>query len=196
MYEVEVKLRADHEAVRARLDALDADRERTVEQVDSYYDAPHRSFAETDEALRVRRVTDLAAADADGVGDGGTDTTEAAGTTAARVTYKGPLVDDRSKSRLEHETGVDDAGTMADVLEALGFSPAATVEKRRTVYGLDDVTVVLDDVAGLGEFVEVELESEDVDAARERCFDVVRDLGLDPEAGIRTSYLELLLDGK
>jgi adenylate cyclase class 2 len=196
MYEVEVKLRADHEAVRARLDALGADRERTVEQVDSYYDAPHRSFAETDEALRIRRVTDLAAADADGAGDASTGTAGAAGERAARVTYKGPLVDDRSKSRLEHETGVDDGGTMADVLEALGFSPAATVEKRRTVYGLDDVTVVLDDVAGLGEFVEVELESEDVDSARERCFDVVRDLGLDPEAGIRTSYLELLLDGE
>ena len=56
MYEVEIKLRADHGAVRARLDEVGAERIGRVEQADTYYDAPHRSFAETDEALRVRRT--------------------------------------------------------------------------------------------------------------------------------------------
>lgn len=191
MYEVEVKLRADHATLRDRLAALGARHERTVEQVDRYYDAPHRRFAETDEALRIRRVTRL---------DGSTDERDAgrreaaeAGATETRVTYKGPLVDDASKSRVEHETGVDDGETLAGVLDALGFAPAATVEKRREVYSVEDVAVVLDDVTGLGRFVEVELESADVDVARERCFEVVRELGLDPRDGIRTSYLELLL---
>ena len=186
MYEVEVKLRADHAALRDRLDALGARHQRTVEQVDSYYDAPHREFARTDEALRIRRVTRL---DDSAGGDGGDDPP-----TETRITYKGPLVDDASKSRVEHETGVDDGETLADVLDALGFAPAATVEKRREEYSVDGVAVVLDDVSDLGQFVEVELESEDVDAARERCFDVVRDLGLNPDDGVRTSYLELLLD--
>jgi adenylate cyclase class 2 len=181
MYEVEVKLRADHGSVRERLEALGARAETTVEQVDRYYDAPHREFAETDEALRLRRVTRP--------GDG-----DEAGGTETRVTYKGPLVDDVSKTRVEHETTVVDGETMADVLDALGFTPAATVEKRREVYSLDGLTVVLDDVTDLGTFVEVELESEDVEAARERCFRVVRDLGLDPDDGIRTSYLGMLLD--
>ncbi|MFC5973139.1 class IV adenylate cyclase [Halomarina salina] len=194
MYEVEVKLRADHAPLRERLDSLDADHERTVEQVDSYYDAPHREFATTDEALRIRRVTQV-----DG-GNGPDDATSSRGesendATEARVTYKGPLVDDASKTRVEHETGVDDGETLADVLDALGFEPAATVEKRREEYTVGEVTVVLDDVTGLGEFVEVELESEAIDAARDRCFEVVRRLGLDPDDGIRTSYLELLLDG-
>ena len=193
MYEVEVKLRADHDRLRARLDALGAARERTVEQVDSYYDAPHREFAETDEALRIRRVTRLD--DSDGGHSNGGSAAGGDRSTAARVTYKGPLVDDASKSRVEHETGVGDGETFADVLDALGFAPVATVEKLREEYSVGGVEVVLDDVTGLGEFVEVELESEDVDAARERCFEVARELGLDPDDGIRTSYLELLLDG-
>ncbi|MFD1515375.1 class IV adenylate cyclase [Halomarina rubra] len=179
MYEVEVKLRAEHAALADRLAALGATHDRTVEQRDTYYDAPHREFAETDEALRIRRVTRL---------DGPEEPPE------CRVTYKGPLVDDTTKTRVEHETGVEDGETMGEVLDALGFDPAVTVEKRREQYAFDGVTVVLDDVTGLGQFVEVELESEDVDAARERCFEVVRELGLDPGDGIRTSYLGLLLE--
>ncbi|GAB3679465.1 class IV adenylate cyclase [Salinarchaeum chitinilyticum] len=54
MYEVEVKVEADHDAIRERLPA-EAEPLGTVEQVDTYYDAPHRDFAETDEALRLRR---------------------------------------------------------------------------------------------------------------------------------------------
>ena len=57
MYEVELKLRADHEAVRAALDDAGASADVRVRQVDTYYDAPHRDFAETDEALRLRRET-------------------------------------------------------------------------------------------------------------------------------------------
>ncbi|WP_254544370.1 class IV adenylate cyclase [Halomarina pelagica] len=175
MYEVEVKLPADHERVRRRLDELGAAHEATVEQRDTYYDAPHRSFSETDEALRIRRVRR----------DGETD---------ARVTYKGPLVDDASKTREEVETGVEDVDAMARVLDRLGFDPVATVEKRREVYALDGYTVVLDAVEGLGEFVEVERESAEIDAAREGAFDLCRDLDLDPDDQIRASYLELLLE--
>ena len=175
MYEVEVKVRADHDAVRGALAAVGAEPGETVEQADTYYDAPHREFAETDEALRVRRVS-------------------ADGETEARVTYKGPKVDAKSKTREEIETGVADGDDAAAICEALGFSPAATVEKTRTYYALADYTVVLDDVDGLGEFVEVETESADVEAAREGAFKVLRSLGLDPGEQVRTSYLGLLIE--
>ena len=55
MYEVELKVRAPHGPVRERLAAVDAEPLGAVEQVDIYYDHPVRSFAETDEALRIRR---------------------------------------------------------------------------------------------------------------------------------------------
>ncbi|KTG11287.1 adenylate cyclase [Haloprofundus marisrubri] len=183
MYEVELKVRADHDDVRERLAALDAEELGGVAQADTYYDAPHRDFAETDEAFRIRRErrTD-AMADEDAA-------------ETAKVTYKGPLVEAESKTREEFETGVDDGETMAGVLEGLGFEPAAVVEKQREYFRVDEYTVVLDDVDGLGEFVEVEREAEEseVESVREGATAVLRELGLDPDDQIRTSYLGLLL---
>ena len=115
------------------------------------------------------------------------------GETAAKVTYKGPLVDAASKTREEHETTVAEGDELHAVLEGVGFRPAATVEKDREVWTLDGYTVALDSVDGLGEFVEVELESDDVEAAREGAFEVVRALGLDPDEQVRESYLAMLL---
>ena len=178
MYEVEVKVPADHDAVRARLAALDAESLGTVTQRDTYYDAPHRSFVETDEALRIRRIHR-------GSGESAPDET--------RLTYKGPRVDAASKTRREHETGVDDDETMAELLEALGFEPAAVVEKQRTSYRVDGYTVTLDSVTDVGDYVEVETESADVDGARAGAFDLLDDLELDPDDQVRTSYLGLLL---
>ncbi len=177
MYEVEVKIRADHEAVRSRLEAAGADRLGSVSQTDVYYDHPDRDFAETDEALRVRR--------------------ESNGDDAAWVTYKGPLVETESKTRREVETSVADPEAMDEILQAVGFDEAAVVEKARDRFRLDGFTVSLDTVDGLGWFVEVETTAAEAEvrADRERAYEVLRRLGLDPTEQIRRSYLELLLAG-
>ncbi|WP_440765248.1 class IV adenylate cyclase [Natronorubrum sp. DTA7] len=180
MYEVEVKVPANLEAVRTRLEALDADRERAIVQVDTYYDAPHRSFVETDEALRIRRESN-----------------PEAGSDETRITYKGPLLDEQSKSREEHETTVGDGETMDAVLTNLGFEPAATVRKERERFALDGYTITLDSVDSVGEYVEVETDVEteaDLESARNGAYDVLERLGLDPDEQLRTSYLGLLLE--
>lgn len=176
MYEVELKVRADHDAVRERLTDTDATLVGTVEQDDTYYDAPDRDFAETDEALRVR-------AERNG------------GDTETRFTYKGPLVEQESKTREEAETSVADPDALANILAGLGYDPAAEVRKERTRYRLDDFTVTLDTVEGLGEFVEVEQEVQtDIEIARDGAREVMETLELDPGEQIRTSYLGLLLE--
>ena len=199
MYEVELKLRADHESVRAALDDAGATLDRRVRQVDTYYDAPHRDFAETDEALRLReevreRLGKSGPESATG-SEERADVADAESTT--RVTYKGPLVEAKSKTREEHETAVADGDEAAGILAGLGFEPAAVVEKDRTFFTLDGYTVSLDRVDGLGEFVEIEAEtaeSDDIGEVREGAADVLRRLGFDPDDQIRTSYLGLLLD--
>jgi len=177
MYEVELKLRADHESLRERLDDVGADRIEHRQQIDTYYDAPHRSFADTDEALRIRREE------------------PADGDDRTKLTYKGPLVEAASKTREEHETVVDDDEALQGVLAGLGFEPAAVVEKDRTYYDFEGYTLVLDAVEGLGEFVEIEREvaEAEIETAREEAVDVLERLGLDPDEQIRTSYLGLLL---
>ncbi|WP_115863911.1 class IV adenylate cyclase [Halorussus litoreus] len=194
MYEVEVKVPADHAAVRERLAELGAEPVDAVVQRDTYYDAPHREFAETDEALRVREETS-AAGDAE-TATAEDDSEDTAGVTTTELTYKGPLVEAESKTRREVETAVGDGEATREVLDALGFDPAATVRKDRERFALDGFTVTLDSVDGLGEFVEVETEvdaEESVESAREAAFGILRDLGLDPDEQVRTSYLGLLL---
>lgn len=174
MYEVELKVPADHDTVRERLAALGADRRDVVDQADTYFEHPVRDFGETDEAIRIRRE----------IRDGETE---------AAVAYKGPLVEAESKSRVEFETGVADGETMDRVLRELGFERFETVEKRRERYSIDEYTVTLDAVEGVGEFVEVETEAETVEPAREGAEAVLRELELDPADQVRTSYLGLLL---
>ncbi len=177
VYEVELKVEAEHGPIRDRLSELGAEPRGRVRQVDTYYDAPHRSFAETDEALRVREERDD-----DGRWIG--------------VTYKGPLVEAESKTREEHETAVEDGDEMRAVLEGVGFAPAETVEKERERFRYRGYTVTLDAVDGLGEFVEVETEAEAVEEAREGAIAVLRELDLDPDEQVRTSYLGLLLEDR
>ena len=191
MYEVEIKVPADLDATRERLREAGAERVAAVRQRDTYYDAPHREFAETDEALRIRRETPLT--------DGDESPSGSDPDSAATVTYKGPLLEEASKTRAEHETGVDDGEALAAVLSGLGFEPAATVEKRRDFWAYDGFTVTLDAVSGLDEYVEIErgVESEgEVDATREAAVAALDRLDLDAADQVRTSYLGLLLAGE
>lgn len=177
MYEVELKVPADLETVRTRLEDAGTAFEGRVVQEDTYYDAPHRSFPETDEALRVRRES--------------TD-----GEEATRLTYKGPLVETESKTRTEIETAIESGEAVDAILTSLGFEPVTTVRKERERARIREYTVTLDRVDGVGEFVEVETEAEEdtIDPAREGAIEVLEELDLDADDQIRTSYLELLLE--
>ncbi|ELY85606.1 class IV adenylate cyclase [Natrialba taiwanensis] len=210
MYEVEVKVPAELDRVRARLEdaPLEVTSQGAVVQTDTYYDAPHRSFPETDEALRIRSehhqsgpVEPSEAAESDADPHAHDDTAH-----ETRVTYKGPLVDEESKTREEVETTVGDAETFDAVLTNLGFEAAATVRKERERYTVApadgaadefEFTVTLDAVDDVGEYIEVETELADeraLESARSGAYNVLRALELDPDDQIRTSYLGLLLE--
>ena len=172
MIEVEVKVRAKHADVRKRLEELGAERVTEKTQRDIYFAAPHRDFADTDEALRVRHEDD-----------------------ETYITYKGPKLDEETKTREEHETTVGDAEEARAVFESLGFEEFGVVEKRRSVYELGGARVTLDDVSGLGKFVEVERDIEekaDTEEPRAAVLDTLERLGLDADDSVRESYLELL----
>ena len=183
MYEVEIKIPASVDRVRERLADAGASRRGHRRQRDVYYDAPHRAFAETDEAFRIRHETD--------------DTGES-NDASTRLTYKGPRLDEASKTRVEHETAVAEADELSASLECLGFEPAATVEKHREYWALDGFTVTLDIVTDVGEFVEIERavdEEAAIDETREAAVETLATLGLDVDDQVTTSYLGLLLDG-
>jgi adenylate cyclase, class 2 len=173
MIEVEVKIRADHEKARSILKKIGAVKVRVENQSDTYFAAPHRDFAKTDEALRIRSL------------DG-----------QAVLTYKGPKLDGVSKTREELETPVDEV-TTTRVLHALGFSEAGIVRKIREVFRAGEITVCLDAVEDLGEFLEVEIVAEnekDLEISRGKLFELLKQFGAGEKDSIRTSYLEMVLE--
>lgn len=57
MIEVEVKARVrDRDELVEKLRSLGAEMTRRDEQRDTYFNSPHRDFARTDEALRIRKT--------------------------------------------------------------------------------------------------------------------------------------------
>ena len=178
----------DFTAIEAKLAELDARVGPPVEQCDRYFAHPSRDFAETDEALRIRRCGHQ-----------------------SFITYKGPKLDATTKTRRELElplaaeeaTSEKVVEQFAELLTALGFTPVAEVRKHRRQATLDwqnqFVRVVLDSVDGLGAggsgtFVELELVVDEAEqsAATSVIESLAVHLGLTRVE--RRSYLELLLE--
>lgn len=81
---------------------------------------------------------------------------------------------------LEYETKIEDAEAMHQALLALRYTPQVEVKKVRRKGKLGEYEICLDDVEGLGNFVELEkLTSDDVnpDEVRKELFQVLESLG-------------------
>jgi adenylate cyclase class 2 len=82
------------------------------------------------------------------------------------------------------------------ILDRIGFKQVATIKKRRVFFDIDGTTASIDDIEGLGLFLELEriADSEDsMRSERTRILSLVERLGLDPQEMVRESYLELYL---
>ncbi len=175
LIEVEVKAGVkDFEDVQDKLIKIGAVKIKTEHQMDVYYNAPHKDFGETDEALRIREIPEN-------------------GKNRIILTYKGAKMDVMSKTRKEIEVDVSNAENMALILENLGFRRAAGVKKDRDIYNLGEFIITLDNVYEVGTFVEIETEAhedDDTSESLEKIFEIYKMLGIE-EGFERRSYLEL-----
>ena len=179
MVEVEMKFPvADFAPLERKLVAWGATKVKTRQEEDHYFNAPDRDFAQTDEALRLRRVA-----------------------SSNFLTYKGPKLDPQTKTRTEIEVplapGEEAAEAMTQLLNHLGYRPVAVVLKERRVFQTKrqgfDLEICLDEVKDVGRFAELEILAPDdrLDQARKVLQTAAAELGL--TASERRSYLELLL---
>jgi adenylate cyclase, class 2 len=182
-FEVEVKYRSvDHDHLSRLLAGRGARRGDTEHQVDLYLSHPSRDFAQTREALRLRRIGEQ-----------------------NRITYKGPRFPGPTKTReeieLPFEAGEAAFGDLARLFDNLGFRPVAAVRKRRTTFHLPgppvDIEVTLDCVEGLGDFAEIEAIAPDeaaLPAAQAAVLALAGELGL--EQVEPRSYLRMILESR
>lgn len=177
-------------------------------EIDIYYNgAGERDFRQTDEALRIRKVEMLGAEVQDSAAD----------EDRSFITYKGPKMDAGTMTRLELQTGVDDGDTADAIVKALGFSPVFTVDKTRDEYWNRDllkdpelsrnwnpvtkhaVTLCIDDVRGLGMFLEIEImlrDAKGAGAAKANLHQLMDVLQLPQDKATTVSYLEQLMTAR
>ncbi len=163
MLEQEMKIPVTSLApVRQRLVEVGAQRVHPELREDNWVlDDRARTLAAAGRLLRVRQA-----------GDGAALTVKEPGTFVGGI-----------KSRVELETAVASAGQTLAILGALGFVPVRRYQKRREGWTLRGVVVALDETP-MGAFVELEGDSPLLQPA-------AVELGLDPRAAARGTYLDL-----
>lgn len=176
MIEVEVKAKiSSFDDMRKKLDEISAIKTKTEHQEDRYFNSPVKDFAQTDEALRIRE-------------------TKSDEKHNLFITYKGPKIDAKSKTRQEVEMGIEDADKASKIFEFLGFNEVRTVIKEREYYSYENYEISLDDVHGLDPYMEIEIslkDNSDYNKAQESIFELFEKLEV-TDGFERTSYLELL----
>lgn len=174
MIEVEIKAPIDSfQSVEKNLYKFNAQYIRKENHYDVYFQHPSKDFAESDEALRIRRIGE-----------------------EYQLTYKGPRIGSRSKTRMELSVGVDDGKTLLRILKFLEFREVTEISKERRVFQIDNIEISLDEVENLGRFIELEVKaksSEDITSKEEVLLDLLTRLGISPDKTERRSYLELFL---
>jgi adenylate cyclase class 2 len=165
--EIETKFRVEkRSALESRLRALGAAGAPPEAESNVLFDDGAQSLREKGCALRVRTISGR------GV-----------------LTFKGPAeVAAGVKSRVELESAVDDPGSVAAVLEALGYRAWFRYEKRRATWMFTDPSrpLVLVDETPLGTFAEIE----GADAAVRT---LAKELGVAEADFIGESYIALWL---
>lgn len=190
VFEIEQKFPVtDRDELESRLDSLGAVLVSERENADTYFNHPCRDFAQTGEALRVRREDAV-----------------------PMVTYKAAkLADDAHdqsavKAREELEWRLDPGDETGEKMESLlthlGFRLVATVRKNRQTYRMERqhhaLTITIDEVDEVGLYAEVECvlaepipTSKQINEIRDLVREIAAQLGL--QGTESRSYLRLLL---
>lgn len=158
MKEVEVKARiSDCAKIIAQLEALDCVFSEPLVQKDIIFLPKGRDFSNIvsgDSVLRIRNSNDKLI-----------------------MTLKRQLSNELDN--LEHEIVIDDAKQGAEIIQNMGYRRALQVEKTRRKTKYEGMTICIDSVEGLGDFIEVEkLTTDDSEKTQDELFTFLQTLGL------------------
>jgi adenylate cyclase class 2 len=169
-FEIEIKAYCDN-----TLEVIELLQEKGAEKLDSiyqkdiYFNHPFRDFVQTDEAFRIRTVNN-----------------------SSFITYKGPKLNTESKTRSEFETSVGDFDTVYQIVTHLGLFESGIVEKKREEYNLNGITVCVDSVVDLGNFVEFEKIGNNIKEIESELFSMAEEFNLNRFE--KKSYLQLKME--
>lgn len=168
---------------KAELTSIETAREKIIEmggkllfegiQIDLYFQHPCRNFKETDEVLRIRKMGNN-----------------------IYLTYKGPRINAKVKVREEIEVKISNHQRMLEILMKLGFKPVIEIRKKRETWLIGNMHVNLDEVEGLGSFIEIEVKSNRAKREEREIQRLMKKLGVGRERILRKTYFELIEEKK
>lgn len=184
MIEVEIKLPiADLDTIKRKLLKMGFKETAVIEERDTYFDNRQGDIRANGEALRVRETKDYLT-----------------GESRAQINFKGKKLDTCTMTREELETGVEDGEICRNILQVIGYAPAdPEVFKDRTMMQKESITACLDNVRGLGGFLELEIladSEEEKDVALKRIENILNSLEYQISDTVRMSYLSMLQKSK
>ena len=103
-----------------------------------------------------------------------------------------------NESSYEIESGISDVDSIDKILKGAGFREVVRVEKNRVVYDFDGAEVCVDDVHGLGKFIEIEIlcSIDKQEDAKKRIDSIAKSLGLSDDMVEPRKYDALIKEMK
>jgi len=182
--EVEIKVKVDNlEEIKNKVSAM-GKLIKSIKQVDDYYIPCHRDFFNQKphpvEWLRIRTNPDKVIFEYD---------------KSINKNAEG-----EQECAEEYETEISNPDELRKILNFLDFKKIVTVDKQREYWIYENIEVALDDVKGLGYFVEAEAKGnfQNTAEAKAACINFLKNLGIkDVDTNkINTGYPVLLLENK
>jgi adenylate cyclase, class 2 len=155
--------------------------ESEMTETDTYYSRPDIDFMQTRECLRVRQK------------DGFAELTYKPASTSKTTTKSGIIAKQELNIVL---AGEQYAGQAAKFLEAIGMVPLAIVKKHRQLFVADahkNVVVAIDALAGVGNFIEVEVMAKDTVQATSLLEEIETLLGVGAYTVSHQPYRDLVI---
>lgn len=115
-----------------------------------------------------------------------------------KLIFKSKRASNGFKENLEIEVEVkgNDLGNLIQLLNLLGFRESLAVRKKRLSFCFDHYTINVDDVEGLGSFIEIEILTDEgeVQRARNEILKILSNLGISEKEIIIKGYVEMMVN--
>jgi adenylate cyclase class 2 len=184
LYEVEVKrkLETDKDSLIASMIEIGYTQGEIVVESDDYYSRTDVDYMETVECLRIRNTPKK-----------------------REITYKPPTTDFSATTIIKEEKNLplvkeEDVEIAKELLLAIGMVHLVKVEKHRQSftksYKNHDVTVTIDSLPGVGDYIEVEILSSDPEDAEIAVSEVETELSLKSMPLVTLPYRDIVMQSE
>ena len=170
MLEIEIKAKIQSkEELEKRLKEQGAIFKEEKYQHDILLDPPNIDFSKTDQVLRIRNANGN-----------------------WKLDYKSPRLDNQTKSRKEFSLKIEDGKQLKEIFGWMKFKIVGEIEKTRRSFTYKNMTINLDTVTNLGEFIELEILGNEKEFEEQKKELFAFAALLDIKETIKKDYLELL----